>query len=641
MGISGDFNARKGSLIDFIQYEDSTFLDTSYMENQQYSVHSFSLPNNMDKKTNKYGRSLNEICISNDLYFLNGRIRGDNSGKFTCHKFNRASVVDYAIVSSCLLDKIIYFSVHSPDYYSCHCLISFCLKTRPFDRGMDDSNESFKLLPMPDSFQWENNANVVFQKLLSDHFQSSELTNCAKHLDNNPVMIDHTVEVFTKEIKNITAKCLNLRKSTKKPKRPNKSHYKQWYNRDCQPSQKLLKNAAKNLANYPNDPIVRGRYHKMRKEHKKLIKHTAQKFKEQLLDKINSLESNNPKDFWSMVNSLKEAKQNNIIDSISPQIWFDWFKKLNSVSNVIDNNLEKEIELVVRNKKDFSKKYVESLDQSITKSEIIKASRKLKNGKSTGFDGISNEMIKSIVLTKFCDILVILFNGIMKTSYFPKCWKTGLIVPIFKSGESSNPGNYRGVTITSCFGKLFTLIINERLIEFLNYKKTINVCQIGFRKGYRTADHVFVLNTIINSYFKKGKNVYACFVDFSKAFDTVWRKGLLYKLMLNGLSYKFIKLIESMYQGIKCSVKLSNGTTPLFNSYVGLRQGCNLSPMLFNLFINDIFHIFYDNSSECFPVTLGKHKLNCLMYADDLLILSETEQGLICSLHKLKRYSDK
>ena len=105
-----------------------------------------------------------------------------------------------------------------------------------------------------------------------------------------------------------------------KTKRPNKSHYKQWYNRDCQTSQKLLKNAAKILANCPNDPIVRGRYHKMRKEHKKLVKHTAQKFKEQLLDKINSLESNNPKDFWCMVNSMKEAKQNDIIDSISPQI---------------------------------------------------------------------------------------------------------------------------------------------------------------------------------------------------------------------------------------------------------------------------------------------------------------------------------
>ena len=190
---------------------------------------------------------------------------------------------------------------------------------------MNDSNESFKLLPMPDSFHRENNANVVFQKLLNDHLQSSGLTNynCAKNLDNNPVMIDHTVEVVTKEIKNIAAKCLTLRKSTKQPKRPNKIHYERWYNKDCQTSQKLLRNAAKNLARYPNDPIVRGRYHNMRKEHKKLVKRTGQKFKKQLLNKINSLESNNPKDFWSMISSTKEAKQDNIIDSISPQIWFN------------------------------------------------------------------------------------------------------------------------------------------------------------------------------------------------------------------------------------------------------------------------------------------------------------------------------
>ena len=121
---------------------------------------------------------------------------------------------------------------------------------------------------MPDCFHWESNENVVFQKLLNDHFQSSDLTNCAKNLDNNPVMIDHKVEVFTKEIKNIAAKCLTLSKSTKKPKRPNETHHKHWYNKDCQTSQKLLKNASKNLARYPNDRIARGTYHKIRKEDK-------------------------------------------------------------------------------------------------------------------------------------------------------------------------------------------------------------------------------------------------------------------------------------------------------------------------------------------------------------------------------------
>ena len=132
--------------------------------------------------------------------------------------------------------------------------------------------------------------------------------------------------------------------------------------------------------------------------------------------------------------------------------------------------------------------------------------------------------------------------------------------------------------------------------------------------------------------------MYTCFVDFLKDFGTIWRKYCCISFyILNDRSCKFIKLIENMYEGIKCSVRLSNSTATFFNSYAGLRQGCNLSLIHCNLFIDDIFHIFYDNSSGCFPVTLGKSKLNYLMYANDLLILSGTEQGLIFSLNKLKR----
>ena len=79
-------------------------------------------------------------------------------------------------------------------------------------------------------------------------------------------------------------------------------------------------------------------------------------------------------------------------------------------------------------------------------------------------------------------------------------------------------------------------MINERLIEFLDARNILSHYQIMFRRGYRTADHVFILN-----------KVYACFVDFSKAYGSGWRNGLLYKLILNGLSLKFILLIKSMY----------------------------------------------------------------------------------------------
>ena len=246
-------------------------------------------------------------------------------------------------------------------------------------------------------------------------------------------------------------------------------------------------------------------------------------------------------------------------------------------------------------------------------------------------------MIKCLVHTKFVDVIRMLFYAILTRTYFPSSWKVNYIIPIFKSDDSFDPNNYRGISVSSCLGKLFTLVINERLIKFLDLENTLSSFQIGFRRGYRTSDHVFVLNTIINSYFSKGKKVYACFVDFSKAYDSVWRKGLLYKLILSGLSFQFISLTDSMYSELKAAVKLSNRITPFFNSVVGLRQGCNLSPLLFNIFVNDIVDIFDD--LKCCPVKLNNKPITSLMYADDLLILSETEDGLKESLQRLRKYA--
>ena len=295
-------------------------------------------------------------------------------------------------------------------------------------------------------------------------------------------------------------------------------------------------------------------------------------------------------------------------DNIDPEEWYKWFRDLNKPQFTI-NKWDKTVEGVVKRLKDFTC-FNEGLDKNITNDEIIKASRRLKNHKAVGYDSICNEMIKCLVKTRFINVVRSLFNAICLKSYFPKLWKISYITLIFKDDDSFDPNNYRGISVSRCLGKLFTLILNERLIKFFNDKKVLSDCQIGFKRNYRTSDHIFILNTVLNSYFSRGKRLYACFVDFSKAYDSVWRVGLLYKLILNGLSTKFIHLVKSMYEDLQLSVKLSDGVTPFFDSLLGVWQGCNLSPLLFNLFVNDIFQELKDNSCE--PIKLQQKDINCL-----------------------------
>lgn len=236
-------------------------------------------------------------------------------------------------------------------------------------------------------------------------------------------------------------------------------------------------------------------------------------------------------------------------------------------------------------------------------------------------------------------LLLKLFNHMLHEEYFPKTWSDGFIVPLFKSGDKDEPSNYRGLTIASCLGKLFTKILNIRLVEFLEDNKILSSNQIGFRKKQRTSDHILVVKTIIDSFRAKRKPLYICFVDLRKAFDTVWRDGLIYKLIKYKISSKFINIIKSMYSNVQASVKTGDGLTDKFPIEIGTRQGCNLSPSLFNVFINDLPQILL--CKECDYIEINNTKLNCLMFADDILMFSKSETGMATCLKKLESFCNK
>ena len=176
----------------------------------------------------------------------------------------------------------------------------------------------------------------------------------------------------------------------------------------------------------------------------------------------------------------------------------------------------------------FAPKFYRTLNKYVSIQEIKLAATKLQNNKSTCNDQISNEMIKCCVSTHFIKVIRLLLNLIIINLYHPKEWKLGLLIPIFKSDDSFDPSNYRGITVTSCLSELFTLILNGRLVKYLNENSIMNHNQIGFRKGFRTSDHIFALNTILNSYVSHNKPVYTCCVDFFKAYDSVWETAVFY-----------------------------------------------------------------------------------------------------------------
>ena len=122
---------------------------------------------------------------------------------------------------------------------------------------------------------------------------------------------------------------------------------------------------------------------------------------------------------------------------------------------------------------------VDPMDASISPQEITSILRKLSGGKATGLDNISNEMLK--VAGDTClPFITNLFNRIYATSSFPIPWKKAYITTIYKKGAKNDPANYRPISITSCFGKVFTSVLNVRLMSFMIDKNIAHPFQGAF-----------------------------------------------------------------------------------------------------------------------------------------------------------------
>ena len=133
--------------------------------------------------------------------------------------------------------------------------------------------------------------------------------------------------------------------------------------------------------------------------------------------------------------------------------------------------------------------------------------------------------------------------------------------------DPTDPNNYRGITITGGIGKVFNRVLSLRLDKFLQDHNIIHKSQIGFTKKARTADHMFVINCLINKYCSsKDGRLFACFVDLKKAFDTVIHAGIKIKLLDIGVGSLFYNIIKQIYDISKSYVKIQNQISDFFSA---------------------------------------------------------------------------
>ena len=256
------------------------------------------------------------------------------------------------------------------------------------------------------------------------------------------------------------------------------------------------------------------------------------------------------------------------------------------------------------------------LDTDIEIEEVEAAIAKLKQGKSAGPDGILPEhIIYSGPIFKVW--LKEIFNCMINLEAIPPCLTNAIIVPIYK-GKGRNPlltSSYRGISLTSVFGKLFELILLQRMTPILRERSIPHYTQTAFQKGISCADPTEVVQEAVRDYIQDGSTVYQCFYDLEKAFDSVEFCVLLHHLYKSGINGKTRRIIRSFYSDPTAQVKVGSELSCVIKLERGVRQGSVLSPLLFLLVMDSLLTSLANAEAG---VSIGGIYTGSLCHADDL-----------------------
>ena len=283
------------------------------------------------------------------------------------------------------------------------------------------------------------------------------------------------------------------------------------------------------------------------------------------------------------------------------------------------------------------------LHQPFSPEEVLKASART-SGRKAVTNCLPPWLLKACP-TLLAPLLAAEFNSWQRVGSLPTEEALSIITPILKAGGNPQDfGSYRGIAVGSLPAKLYASVLERRASDHTESNNSRATGQYGFRRERSTTQAAFVLRTLIEQHRAEGVPLWTCFVDFKQAYDTVPRDKLWTKLAAAGLGGWWLQAVQALYASVPMAVRTPAGVSALFQSMLGLKQGCPASCSLFGLFVDDLEDTIIAEHRRgggglALPtLNTASSVVPPLLFADDTLLLSTTAAGLQAQLDLLASY---
>jgi len=263
----------------------------------------------------------------------------------------------------------------------------------------------------------------------------------------------------------------------------------------------------------------------------------------------------------------------------------------------------------------------------LTPAEIQAARSSMKKDNAPGPD---RNATMDTVLSLELPALEILFNVWFVLGQVPVVYKKARTILLPKSGDLSDPNNWRPITICSIFGRLYAKLLANRL----SHCAALCERQKAFLPVDGCGENTVILSAVLANAHKARRPTHLAFLDLAKAFDTVPHTSIIRALRRRCLPEHFIKIVANLYTNATTSISTGLESTEELPIRSGVKQGCPLSPMLFNLVLDELIRGIGTNNG----IALGDSKVAIMAFADDLILLSGSADGLQANLQVCEKF---